>query len=236
MQITLDTLRGCLYVSYLTVNRYFFHFCITLSAYLWANSVDTLIMSEGCLNERKTASRAAWISNMKVLLLLSHWKSIESLVIAPLMWHWIIPWYKILIYLKFPCVPIDELCTTRDGWRNNVPSLCIYIFLLSSCASVGRRQQEGCGCGVCLPAWLSAGATEKTNVWRETGRQAEFWWVLSRRGLGGKTEAGTWALHAEMRWLAAAWSGSFVHSAVSVWEICGEGTMKKSRYNGCFLT
>lgn len=82
-------------------------------------------------------------------------------------------------------------------------------------------------------------ATEKTNVrkrFRQAGKPAEFWWDLTRRGLGGKTEAGTWALHTEMRWLAAPWSGSFVHSAVSVWKICGWGAVKKSRYNACFLT
>lgn len=81
------------------------------------------------------------------------------------------------------------------------------------------------------------GATEKTNVrkrFRQAGKPAEFWWVLTRRGLGGKTEAGTWALHTEMRWLAAPWSSSFVHSTVSVWKICGWGAMKKSRYSACF--
>lgn len=105
-------------------------------------------------------------------------------------YHWIIPSYKILIYLKFPRVPVDlvaELCTTCDGWRDNVQSLLIYIFLFSSWVSVDSEEQTDvnrkavasirAACAY-LPASRPApprlGATEKTNAWRETGRQVSL--------------------------------------------------------------
>lgn len=73
-------------------------------------------------------------------------------------------------------------------------------------------------------ASIRAVRVDRWKVMREekqAGEPPEFWWVLSRRELGGKTGAGTWALHAEMRWFAALCSCSFVHSAASVGEICG---------------
>lgn len=68
--------------------------------------------------------------------------------------------------------------------------------------------------GLCLPA-----SVPQRKKKRERGRRvsplnsdefspAESW--------EEKQKEGVWALHPEMRWLAAACSGSFVHSAVSV--------------------
>lgn len=143
------------------------------------------------------------------------------------MWHWVIP---VVIYLKFPCVPVhlaNELCAT---WKPDVQSFLIYISLLSSRVSVdsqeeSEHQQEGCGfhqSRVRLPACLSACASlprchskKKNNQnarkrKRQAGKPAEFWWVLTRRELGGKTE--------RRRLSATPWD-EMVSSSVQ-WKLC----------------
>lgn len=148
---------------------------------------------------------------------------------------------QVITYLKFPCMPIDldsELCTTCNGWGDNVQPFLVYISLLSSSSSVSaaRSRQTSTGrlwlplelrvstcppLGQCLPASVPPEKANARERRRRAGEPAESWWAPTRRGLGGKAEAGTWALHTEMRWLTAPWSGSFVHSAASVWKRCG---------------
>lgn len=147
---------------------------------------------------------------------------------------------QVIIYLKFPCMPVDldnELCTTCNGWWDNVQPFHIHVFLLSSSSvSAASSRQTSTGrlwlplglrVSTCLPLGLCLpSSVPQRKLMHERETQAGRWacWILMSShppGLGGKTEAGTWALHTEMRWLTAPWSGGFVHSAVSVWEICG---------------
>lgn len=75
MHIALDTPRECLYVSYLIINSYFLHFFVTWHIFE--------LMCNGNQNTLYNASIA--IVDNEQGLCLSHLKSIETLVIIPIM-------------------------------------------------------------------------------------------------------------------------------------------------------
>lgn len=98
---------------------------------------------------------------------------------------------QVIIYLKFPCMPVDldnELCTTCNGWWDNVQPFFIHIFLLSSSSSVstassrqtstgrlwlplGLRVSTCLPLGLCLPALVPR---RKLMHERDTGRQVSL--------------------------------------------------------------